>query len=225
MNAGFFENEVSRYIRKALTEIPKNEREVIYLYFFKGFKMFEIGKITSRTESRISQIVSKALLRLRASLHRFYLTGFADEPPRHEHHILPSEIFKQLTLMPDLSKTRHFDLIGKSFGHWTLIEFLGHKNKHEYWLCRCRCGREARLGRYFLETGIAAKECVRCRKKKRRHLGPKKKPGQTDSLQPPFSPQIDAGQDPCAPSVGDGGQFLPATLPYAKNDICGNTVL
>lgn len=34
------------------------------------------------------------------------------------------------------------DLIGQTFGEWTVLSYAGVKGKNGYWLCRCSCGKE-----------------------------------------------------------------------------------
>lgn len=53
---------------RAIAELPEKERIVISLYYREELTMREIGKIMNRTESRVSQIHTKAVLRLRVKL-------------------------------------------------------------------------------------------------------------------------------------------------------------
>jgi len=48
--------------------LPENEKLVISLYYQDGLTMKEVGKAMEVTESRVSQIHSKAILRLRKKL-------------------------------------------------------------------------------------------------------------------------------------------------------------
>jgi RNA polymerase sigma factor for flagellar operon FliA len=48
--------------------LDDKEREVIKMYYLDGFHMKEISKKLKVSESRISQIHSKAMLKLRAEL-------------------------------------------------------------------------------------------------------------------------------------------------------------
>ncbi len=49
----------------ALAELPEQERRVVVLYHLEGLYLKEIGELLGVTESRISQILSRALARLR----------------------------------------------------------------------------------------------------------------------------------------------------------------
>ncbi len=57
-------------IARALDRLPERERLVISLYFYEELNLKEIGEIIGVTESRASQIRSRALLRLRTYLKR-----------------------------------------------------------------------------------------------------------------------------------------------------------
>ncbi len=60
--------ELGEALAQAISELPEKEKLVITLYYYEGLTMKEIGKVLGYTESRISQLHSKALLRLRAKL-------------------------------------------------------------------------------------------------------------------------------------------------------------
>lgn len=55
-------------LEKELESVPEQERRVLTLYYFEDLMLKEIGKILGVSESRVSQIHSKALLRLRSRL-------------------------------------------------------------------------------------------------------------------------------------------------------------
>jgi RNA polymerase sigma factor for flagellar operon FliA len=55
-------------IEQALEKLDDKEREVIKMYYLDGFHMKEISKKLKVSESRISQIHSRAMLKLRAEL-------------------------------------------------------------------------------------------------------------------------------------------------------------
>jgi RNA polymerase sigma factor for flagellar operon FliA len=50
----------------AIEELPERERQVLALYYDEDLNLREIGAVLGVTESRVSQIRSQALLRLRA---------------------------------------------------------------------------------------------------------------------------------------------------------------
>ena len=55
-------------LRDALLEIPEQERTVLSLYYFEELKLNDIARILEVSESRVSQIRSKAIQRLRRRL-------------------------------------------------------------------------------------------------------------------------------------------------------------
>ena len=61
------EQEVE-YLRDAIMGLKEQERVVLSLYYFEELKLHEIAEVLSLTESRVSQIRSKALAKLRAEL-------------------------------------------------------------------------------------------------------------------------------------------------------------
>lgn len=65
-----FENvEVRDILTGAIERLPERERIVIALYYYEGLTLKEIGRVLGVTESRVSQLHTKAVLRLRARLH------------------------------------------------------------------------------------------------------------------------------------------------------------
>ncbi len=64
------DNERVEIIARALDRLPEKERLVITLYFYEELNLKEIGEIIGVTESRASQIRSRALIRLRTYLKR-----------------------------------------------------------------------------------------------------------------------------------------------------------
>lgn len=57
-----------RLLVKAVDRLPPRERQVIALYFLEELTMKEIGEVLSVTESRVSQLRTQAMMRLRKSL-------------------------------------------------------------------------------------------------------------------------------------------------------------
>lgn len=53
---------------KALAELPETDRHVVVLYYHEQLYLKEIGEILGVTESRVSQILTRALERLRLKL-------------------------------------------------------------------------------------------------------------------------------------------------------------
>lgn len=60
--------EVKRVIIEAINELPEKEKMVLVLYYHEDLTFKEIGQVLQVSESRISQLHTKANLRLRAKL-------------------------------------------------------------------------------------------------------------------------------------------------------------
>lgn len=63
--------EVKRVLAEAIDHLPERERLVVALYYYEGLTLKEIGEVLGVSESRVSQIHTKAILRLRGRLGRF----------------------------------------------------------------------------------------------------------------------------------------------------------
>jgi RNA polymerase sigma factor FliA len=61
-------NEVKSTIIDAIKKLPDKERKVLILYYYEDLTLKEIGAVLEVTESRISQLHTKAILRLRGRL-------------------------------------------------------------------------------------------------------------------------------------------------------------
>ncbi len=55
-------------LAKAIAELPETDRHVVVLYFHERLFLKEIGRVLDVTESRVSQILSRAVERLRLKL-------------------------------------------------------------------------------------------------------------------------------------------------------------
>ena len=66
----FHKSEIRNLIGKAIDALPKKERLVVSLYYFDQLTMKEIGKVLGVNESRVSQLHTKAMLRLRTKLRK-----------------------------------------------------------------------------------------------------------------------------------------------------------
>ena len=67
--------ELKQAVAKAIEKLPEKERLVISLYYVEELTMKETGKVLNITESRVSQIHSQAIRRLRAKLKKEKLIG------------------------------------------------------------------------------------------------------------------------------------------------------
>jgi len=67
--------ELKEAVARAIEQLPEKEKLVISLYYLEELTMKEAGKVLDITESRVSQIHSQAILRLRAKLKKEKLIG------------------------------------------------------------------------------------------------------------------------------------------------------
>ena len=57
---------MKQQLARAIAELPEKERQVLVLYYFQELTMKEVGAKLGVGESRVSQIHSTAVVRLRA---------------------------------------------------------------------------------------------------------------------------------------------------------------
>jgi len=62
--------EIRSVIVEAIKQLPDKEKKVIVLYYYEDLTLKEIGEVLEVTESRVSQLHTKAILRLRGKLMR-----------------------------------------------------------------------------------------------------------------------------------------------------------
>ena len=53
---------------EAIARLPEREKLVVTLYYYEELTLREIGEVLGVTESRVSQLHTKAILRLKARL-------------------------------------------------------------------------------------------------------------------------------------------------------------
>ena len=62
------DGEVKKALANAITRLPDREKLVIMLYYYEELTLREIGEVLTVTESRVSQLHTKAILRLKVRL-------------------------------------------------------------------------------------------------------------------------------------------------------------
>jgi RNA polymerase sigma factor FliA len=62
------QTEVREALADAIQRLPEREKLVITLYYYEELTLREIGEVLSVTESRVSQLHTKAILRLKVRL-------------------------------------------------------------------------------------------------------------------------------------------------------------
>ena len=63
-------NELTALLAEAVEDLPDKEKLVLSLYYYEEFTMKEIGALLGVNESRVSQLHTKATLRLRGKLSK-----------------------------------------------------------------------------------------------------------------------------------------------------------
>ncbi len=66
----FQRSEIRNILSVAIDCLPKKERLVVSLYYYDELTMKEIGKVLGVNESRVSQLHTKAMLRMRTKLRK-----------------------------------------------------------------------------------------------------------------------------------------------------------
>ena len=68
-------SEMKELLARAIEELPPKEQQVLALYYFEELTMKEVGAVLGVGESRVSQIHSMAVVRLRARLAELTAVG------------------------------------------------------------------------------------------------------------------------------------------------------
>jgi RNA polymerase sigma factor FliA len=70
-------SEMKELLARVIAELPKKEQQVLALYYFEELTMKEVGAVLGIGESRVSQIHSLAVVRLRSRLEELMSAGAA----------------------------------------------------------------------------------------------------------------------------------------------------
>jgi RNA polymerase sigma factor for flagellar operon FliA len=62
--------EVKDLLTEAISSLPEREQLVVALYYYENLTLREIGEVLGVTESRVSQLHTKAVMRLKSSLQQ-----------------------------------------------------------------------------------------------------------------------------------------------------------
>lgn len=62
------QSEVKEALAEAISDLPEREKLVVTLYYYEELTLREIGEVLGVTESRVSQLHTKAILRMKAHL-------------------------------------------------------------------------------------------------------------------------------------------------------------
>jgi RNA polymerase sigma factor for flagellar operon FliA len=65
------ENEKKEILIKFIEQLPEEERIILEMYYWDGLTLKEIGKALNLSESRVCQLHTKIILKLRSKLNKF----------------------------------------------------------------------------------------------------------------------------------------------------------
>jgi RNA polymerase sigma factor for flagellar operon FliA len=60
--------EIKDHLSEAIASLPEREQLVVALYYYEGLTLREIGEVLGVTESRVSQLHTKAVMRLKSHM-------------------------------------------------------------------------------------------------------------------------------------------------------------
>lgn len=63
---------IKKLVANAIEELPEKQRLVLSLYYYEDLNLKEIGRVLDVTESRVSQLHTQAVLRLKAKLRNYW---------------------------------------------------------------------------------------------------------------------------------------------------------
>ena len=69
------DREFKEYLVQAIEDLPEKDKLVISLYYYEELTLREIGRVLEVSESRVSQLHARALMRLRAKLEKYMASG------------------------------------------------------------------------------------------------------------------------------------------------------
>jgi len=69
--------DLKRHLAEAIDQLPAQEKVVLSLYYYEELTMKEIGQVLTLTDSRVSQIHTKAILHLRAAVQHLTHDAYA----------------------------------------------------------------------------------------------------------------------------------------------------
>jgi RNA polymerase sigma factor for flagellar operon FliA len=74
---GLERDQVRHVVLRTLDHLPEQERLVVSLYYYEHLTLKEIGRTLGISESRVSQVHTRAMARLRLRLHKALHEGEA----------------------------------------------------------------------------------------------------------------------------------------------------
>ncbi|MBN1164462.1 MAG: FliA/WhiG family RNA polymerase sigma factor [Candidatus Krumholzibacteriota bacterium] len=97
------EKELLEIVKETLTGLPEKERLVMTLYYYEELTLKEIGKILQVSESRVCQIHTKAMLRLKGRINRM-MSGMTEKAAPAESASAPQATKEKKKAPPEKLK-------------------------------------------------------------------------------------------------------------------------
>ena len=88
-------------IAESIAKLPEREKLVIALYYYENLTLREIGEVLGVTESRVSQMHTKAVLRLRSRMQEELGRLLAQEDLRDKTMVLVTHSIEESVLLSD----------------------------------------------------------------------------------------------------------------------------
>ncbi len=105
--------EMKELIGRRIAELPEKEQLVLVLYYYEELTLKEIGEILDVTESRVCQIHTKAILRLKGKIER------------HEGKSSIGQLTRQINAKPDRqNKQKVESLMGQAKGRLEPVNIM-----------------------------------------------------------------------------------------------------
>ncbi|HRK03086.1 MAG TPA: sigma-70 family RNA polymerase sigma factor, partial [Oligoflexia bacterium] len=61
-----------KMVSEAIKDLPEKQRLVLSLYYYEDLNLKEIGRVLEVTESRVSQLHTQAIIRLKSKLKNHF---------------------------------------------------------------------------------------------------------------------------------------------------------
>ncbi|HHW10172.1 MAG TPA: FliA/WhiG family RNA polymerase sigma factor [Firmicutes bacterium] len=99
-DAGYEQQELLQSLTEAIALLPERERQILALYYYEEMTLKEIGIIMEISESRVCQLHTKALLRLRHYLEEKELIAGMERRKRPRQGPLPAPAHTRRSRQP-----------------------------------------------------------------------------------------------------------------------------
>lgn len=151
---GLYEVSNTGRVRKTLSKQHLNVYKVK-----DGFYGASLRKLNSQRPHRIHILVAKAFI---PNPNNYHYVRHIDGNKSNNNVYNLEWVYK--TRSKGNLKYNIDDYIGKKFGKWTILEYVGNKNGDRYVRCRCECGKEQEINFLRVISG-GSKACLSCREK------------------------------------------------------------